>query len=147
MRPQPPQVLMGMAGVLMMQVAPELQTPFAQQNIGSVAGILAMLAQDFDRAAARLAEENEAMVALFRRASTAVPTRPLQSRIVQEIAANPNADIHVSKLQAENDRLRRLLVEVHALVEPLPGAEAAAINEEIWDELRESTRRRHIMFG
>ncbi len=147
MRPQPPQVLLGMAGVLMMQLAPELQTPFAQQNIGSVAGILTMLAQEYDRAAARLAEENDAMVALFRRASRAIPTGPVRSRMLQEIAANPNVDLHISRLQAENDRLRRVLVEVHALVEALPGEEAAGVNEEIWDELRESTRRRHIMFG
>jgi hypothetical protein len=53
-------------------------------------------------------------------------------------------DLRVSTLQGINDRLRAILVEVHAAIEDTPGEEARAMEERIWDELRDSTRRRHV---
>jgi len=35
-------------------------------------------------------------------------------------------------------------VEVHAAIEETPGEEAREMEERIWEELRESTRRRHV---
>jgi len=50
----------------------------------------------------------------------------------------------VSTLQGINDRLRAILVDVHAAIEETPGEGARAMEERIWEELRESTRRRHV---
>lgn len=144
MRPEPPQVMLGMAGVLGAQVAPELQTPFGLQTVGSVAGILAMIAQDYDRAAARLVEENDAIVGLLMRATRALPMTDLRRQVLSELGRPANQDLHVSKLLVENDRLRRILIDVHAALELLPDEDAEQMNEEIWEELRESTRRRHL---
>ena len=57
----------------------------------------------------------------------------------------PAADLHVTALQAENDDLRRVLIDVHAAVDGVEGDELEPLNRLIWDELRESTRRRHLV--
>jgi hypothetical protein len=50
-------------------------------------------------------------------------------------------------LQASNDRLRALLIDVHATVETREGNGFERLNERIWRELQESTRRRHLASG
>jgi hypothetical protein len=144
MRPDVPRVLNGIAISLATEVVREVQTPFGQNNISHAAGLLMMIAQEFDRAAARLVEENAAILAILARAQSAMEDPGLQDRIVRELSEVPGQDLHVSVLQAENDRLRALLIDVHAAVESMPGAEAEALDRLIWDELRESTRRRHL---
>ena len=64
---------------------------------------------------------------------------------MQSAIATPLApDYRLSSLQAENDALRRGLVALHAAVEANLAPEAAALNERIWAELVESTRRRQF---
>lgn len=147
MRPDTPKVLYGIAGALVMQIMPEVRTPIAGQTLTLSAALLSMVAQEFDRAAARLVEENRAVRALLAEASGVVSDGTLRSRIAAEVADTAEHDFHVSALQAVNDRLRSLLTDVHAAVEATPGAAAAGLNERIWDELKESTRRRHLASG
>lgn len=144
MTPDVPKVLNALIGSLAMGVGPEVQTPFAQQTVGLGAALLFFLAQDFDRAASRLVEENAAMLELLSRARVILADPVLQDRIVELEKRTPGSDLHVSALQRENDDLKRALIDVHAAVETLPGDEAATLNQAIWDELRDSTKRRHI---
>ncbi len=144
MTPDVPKVLNALIGSLAMGVGPEVQTPFAQQTVGLGAALLFFLAQDFDRAASRLVEENAAMLELLSRARVVLSDPVLQDRIVELEKRTPGSDLHVSALQRENDDLKRALIDVHAAVETLPGDEAATLNQAIWDELRDSTKRRHI---
>ena len=144
MKPDVPRVLNGIAMTLAMDIGREVQTPFGQQVISHAAGLLMMAAQEFDRAAARLVEENAAILAILARAQSSMEEPGLQDRITRELGEVPGQDLRVSALQAENDRLRALLIDVHTAVEAVPGAEAEALDRMIWDELRESTRRRHL---
>ena len=144
MRPDVPRVLNGVAMTLMTEVIAESRTPHGQQTVGLAASLLMMTAQEFDRAAARLVEENAAVLAILARAKAAIEDYGLQERIDRELSEVPGQDLHVSALQAETDRLRSLLIDVHAAVEQMTGAEAEALDRLIWDELRESTRRRHL---
>ncbi|MCZ2111721.1 MAG: hypothetical protein LC118_19535 [Dehalococcoidia bacterium] len=144
MTPDVPKVLNALIGSLAMGVGPEVQTPFAQQTVGLGAALLFFLAQDFDRAASRLVEENAAMLELLSRARVILSDPVLQDRIAELEKRTPGSDLHVSALQRENDDLKRALIDVHAAVETLPGDEAATLNQAIWDELRDSTKRRHI---
>lgn len=146
MRPDPAIVL----GVISASVAgqvPETPTPFGQQTLGIAALLSAMLAQDIDRAPARLAEEIRATRKILADAAPVIDDGGLSERISQALARDPLADLHVSALQAEDDLVRTLLVEVHARLEHIPGEAARALLERVWDELRESTRRRHIVTG
>ena len=145
MRPDPPRVLVALAGTLGMQVLPEVATPFAQQSVTLTAVLAVLLAQEWDRAASRLIEENAAVVELLSRARGLVGDVELKGRLDVAVSAPPTTDFHISALQARNDDLRRLLVDVHALVDSMAGAAAVEFSEAIWEELKESTRRRHLM--
>ncbi len=147
MRPDTPKVLMGIAGTLATQVLPEIQTPIAMQSVTLSAAMLSMVAQEFDRAASRLVEENRAVRALLKDARPVIADASLHGRIDAETSDLTEHDFHVGALQAVNDRLRELLIDVHACIESTPGPDAANLNERIWDELKESTRRRHLVSG
>jgi hypothetical protein len=143
MTPDVTKVLRALAGVLGTQVLSEVKTPFAQQSVGLSATILLLLVQDYDRAAAVLAEENLAVRALLKKA---VPMAgdDLRARIAALDGRSPNADLRISALSRENGELRAMLVDVHALAEGLSGARAAELDESIWQELRRSAARRHV---
>ncbi len=147
MRPDSPKVLFGVAAALMMQIMPEVRTPIVIQSVSLAAALLSMVAQEFDRAASRLVEENRAVRALLSDAHGIIGDSSLGSRIEAEVADPIEHDFHVSALQAVNDRLRALLVDVHTAVESIHGDAAANLNDRLWDELKESTRRRHLASG
>lgn len=143
MTPDPSRTLAGMAAAVAQSLVPELPTLFAQHTAGVTSSLAFILAQEVDRLADRLRVENRAVTALLNGATALVPG-DLAADIASATAAAP-ADIRVSSLQAHNSRLRFLLIRVHAAVEATPGPEAAAMNERIWAELREQTRRRDVI--
>lgn len=144
MRPDPPKVLSGVAMTLLTQVMPEIQSPFGVQTVSLAGGLAMMVAEEFDRAASRLVEENAAVLEILQRARGVIHEGGIEEKLETAMGELPGSDLRVSALQAENDRLRGLLIEVHVAAEAAPGAEAALLNELIWDELKQSTRRRHF---
>lgn len=143
MRPDPPIALQRIAQALVSEIAPHLSDPFAQQTAGLAATIAAMLAEEWDRAAARLAEENASLRALFAAAADLAP--PELAGRLRAAAARSDADLRISRLQAANDELRRLLIELQAWCEGQNDPRIAALNEAIWEQLKESTRRRRLV--
>ncbi|MDZ7728458.1 MAG: hypothetical protein U5Q44_09885 [Dehalococcoidia bacterium] len=143
MKPDPPIVLNGMARTFVRELLPALPSPFDQGTVGLSVNILGMLAQEVDRSAARLVEEDDAVAAILADARPHLP-RQLLARVEEGLARPRHRDLHVSALQEDNNRFRALLVEVHAAVEISDTPGAAALNERIWAELEESTRRRHV---
>ena len=147
MRPDPSRVLGGVAATLSTAVMVDAKTPFGAYLAGVAAGLTGTLAVEIERIADRLLRENRALVELLADA-TPLLGNEMGSRIrsaVAEEAEPPN--ILVSTLVAANDRLRFLLIEVHAIVESQTSEAAGVMDDRIWDELRESTRRRHIGIG
>lgn len=144
MKPEPQRVLLAMAGALGM-LAPEVGTAFGQQTSGLSAALSMVLAQEWDRAASRLVEENVAVTGLLERARLVIRDEILHARINEVVDRIPATDLRLSALQTENDELRRRLTDVHAAVDGVKGDEPELLNRLIWDELRESTRRRHLV--
>ena len=144
MKPEPQRVLLAMAGALGM-LAPEVGTAFGQQTSGLSAALSMVLAQEWDRAASRLVEENVAVTGLLERARLVIRDEILHARINEVVDRIPATDLRLSALQTENDELRRRLTDVHAAVDGVKGDESELLNRLIWDELRESTRRRHLV--
>lgn len=130
MRPAVPAVAREVAGRLRTEIVPEL-TGFRAGNVGMTAQLLDMIAERWDAAAARLVEENEALRALLERGGVAG-------------GGGPDRDLRVSALEAENDRLRVALIDLHAAVERRDDDEARALDDAIWAELRRSVERRRI---
>lgn len=131
---------------LLVRTAPELRHAYAQGDVAVLAGMLAAVGEEFERAAARRVEENRALRELFARALPAVEEPGLRARL-EEAAASQDPGLRVSELEQENGRLRALLIELHAHVEEQPGADARRIEEAIWAELAASTGRRRLGLG
>jgi hypothetical protein len=133
MTPTAPIVLNGIARTILMELAPQAAGGYAAQTLQLMGALAMMLAQEWDRAAARLVEENTAIEALLADART-----PLSGAA---------ASLRISDLQARNRALRAALIELHARVELASDPAARVLEARIWDELRASTERRLLDMG
>lgn len=120
MNPQVPAVLMQLAAVVGRNALPGVPEPERASDLGLTALLLAIAAEVWDGAAARLVEENRAL-------------RDLMG------LTGDDPDLRLSALQAENDRLRSALIAAHVAAEA--GGDSARL-EAIWAELVRSTERR-----
>ena len=145
MKPEVDFVLQSMMVKLMAEVAPAVGDAYVRSNVEVMAGLLAGAAEEYDRAAHVRAEENSAMRRIFGDAA-ASPLEPELRRRLETAATQIESSLRVSDLNEANDRLRALLIELHAFVETREGDWARRINRAIWDELRASADRRAISF-
>ena len=142
MRPDVSRTLQGVGINLLVNVAADVKTPFGLQTV-NLAGALALMAsEEAERAAERLTTENRVVREILRDGLEVAGAR--RPAVEAGLATPPAANLLVSSLQAENDDLRRALIELHTAVEASDGPEAQAMNERIWAELVESTRRRQF---
>jgi len=130
MKPSIPVAASDLAARLRSEIVPEL-TGFRANNVAMGSAMIDMIAEEFDRAAARLFEENEAVRALLQRGGVtfAAPAKP---------------DLRVSALEAENDRLRAALIDLQTALETRDDGEARALDADIWRELTRSVERRLV---
>lgn len=143
MIPDVPTILNGIARCTAMEIGPEMRSQYGTWSVQLIPVLLMMVAQEFDRAAARLTEENETLVGLFKEANTLVTDETLR-RDLAEAAAAGDSSLMVSALRERNHRLRALLIRLHGHVETLAGSTARAFDDRLWAELVASTRRRHL---
>ena len=127
----------------MTQIGPEIRSGYAQSSALVAGMVLQAASEEWDRAAARRVEENDALRALFRDARSTGENAALAERL-DEAAAGADTDLHLSALDRSNDALRALLIELHAHVEELAGDAARDVESRIWSELRRSTERRAL---
>ena len=122
MNPPVPPVLAELAALLLRNAMPGVPEPERASDLSLSAMILGVAAEVWDRQAQVLVEENRAVRALLGE-------------------AGDDADLRLSVLQAENDRLRSALIGAHAVAED---AGDTARAEAIWAELVASTERRKL---
>jgi hypothetical protein len=142
MRPDSSRTLQAVGMSLVMNIMPELRTPFGQNLASHAAGLAIMIAEESERAADRLVTENRVVRELL--TDGLALAGEARAAVEAALATSAAPNLRVSSLQAENDVLRRGLIELHAAVESNQTPEAAAMNERIWAELIESTRRRQF---
>jgi hypothetical protein len=140
-KPDVPVALQKLSMTLLTEIAPQVGVDYLQRNAALAAIMLQMAAEEFDRAAARLVEENGALRTLFGNAAPGVTDGALRARLEQAARAT-DPDLHVSALERANRDLRALLIELHAHVEERSDAVSKRIETAIWAELRRSTERR-----
>ncbi|MEY4863863.1 MAG: hypothetical protein RLZ51_1958 [Pseudomonadota bacterium] len=137
-------------------VASRLPTAYEQAGMLREPMHLRAVRVEFERAAARRVDENSAIRALLKRGAHLPGLGLAHKQVWTEAAATQDADLSVSALQAGNDVLRGLLVEMHAVLEAMtqdaqaaPQAapsseEVTVLLEAVWLELRRSTERRRL---
>ncbi len=122
MNPPIPNVLAELAGLLVKNAMPGVPEAERASDLGLSAALLGVAAELWDRQAHILVEENRAVRAL------------LGER-------GEDADLRLSVLQVENNRLRAALVAAHAAAE---AAGDTARQDAIWAELVAATDRRRL---
>lgn len=122
MNPPVPPVLAELAGLLMKNAMPGVPEPERASDLSLSAMLLMVAGEVWDRQAHILVEENRAVRALLGE-------------------TGEDADLRLSVLQAENNRLRAALVEAHAAAE---AAGDQARQDAIWAELVAATERRKL---
>lgn len=143
MKPDVPVVLQKISLALLGQIGPEIRAEYAQRSALVATLLLQSAAEEWDRGAARRAEENAALRGIFRDALPAVEDEGLRERMAAA-ATEGDPDLHLSALDRANDALRALLIELHAHVEELESGAARDVEAAIWRELCRSTERRAL---
>jgi len=146
MKPEPSHALERLMQALLTELMPAVQPAYRQASVGAQAMMIASVREELDRAAARRVEENRALRALFAEAAPAIMDAALRERLAGA-AQGTDDSLLVPALEAGNRALRSLLVELHAHVESLDGADARRIEAAIWRELAASTERRKLSLG
>ena len=122
MTPEVPAVLLQLAAVVGRSAMPGVPEPERASDLMLTAMLLALAAEVWDAAAQNLVVENRALRTLLD-------------------APGEDQDLRLSKLKAENDRLRAALIEAHVAAE---AAGDQARQDSIWAELLASTERRKL---
>jgi divalent metal cation (Fe/Co/Zn/Cd) transporter len=143
MTPEFDKVLTHLATTLLAEIAPLIPVDYAQKNTQLAAMLLSAGVEEWDRAVERRVDENRSMRALFLDALPVVADAALRRRL-ESAGVEAESPLRVSALNAENDRLRSLLIDLHAHVEDLDSPASRRIEDAIWDELRRSTERRRL---
>jgi hypothetical protein len=141
MTPDTRSIVTDVAARMGMQFAPDLKSPYLAGSAGLTAAVLMMVAEEGDRTAHRLVEENRAIRALLRDAASIRPPPDLAGRWA-ELAAGDDEDLRISALQAGNNALRKALTDLHAHLETRADGPAKTLEAAVWSELAASTNRR-----
>jgi hypothetical protein len=120
MNPEVPAVLLQLAAVIGRNAAPGVPEPERASDLGITALLLAIAAEVWDGAAAKLVDENRALRDLLGERGS-------------------DEDLRLSALKAANERLRARLIDAQVAAEQA-GDEAR--QAAIWAELVRSTERR-----
>jgi hypothetical protein len=145
MKPEVDVVLRSMMTKLLLEVVPAVGDAYVRSNVEAMVALLAAAAEEFDRAAEVRVAENRSMREILRAAIEHVPDWGLRARLAAA-AEEREPSLRIGDLNAANDRLRAMLIELHALVEGRGEEWARRIDGAIWAELRASARRRAISF-
>jgi hypothetical protein len=122
MTPTVPAVLAELAAILMRNAMPGVPDAERASNLGLSAMLLSVASEVWDSAAANLVDENRALRVLLGE-------------------AGDDADLRLSALRTENDRLRAKLIDAQIAAE---AAGDTVRQDAIWAELRASTERRRL---
>jgi len=141
MKPDVDLTLQFIAASLITEIAPQISDDYTQRNSMLTAMLLQTAAEEWDRAAARRVDENSVLRQLFAEVAPEIGDRDLRARL-EAAAGEEEESLRISDLNRSNDRLRTLLIELHAHVEEIDTETARRIEAAIWQELRVSTERR-----
>ena len=143
MKPEADTVLSQSAYRLLFEIAPSMPAGYGQGTVSLIAVLNLMAAQEYERGAEIRAAENGDMRALFGETVDLVRDVVLREKL-KEAALSHDTSLRISDLNAENEKLRSLLIALHAHVEELDGEAARQAERVIWTVLKASAARRLV---
>lgn len=144
MKPSLSELLGGGAMTVATGVLPLLEShPYGRGNATIVMMLLMMAAQEAEKQADVLASENARLRALFARAAQAPLPADLAATL-QAASGGREDSLRVSALQAENARLRAVLVALHTATDASAEPWAVTLDAEIWTLLRDGAAARLV---
>jgi hypothetical protein len=143
MKPEVSRFLEVASGMLLTEFAPNIEPSYRQASLSTMAVMLTLVRDEFERAAERRVVENRELRRIFGEAVPVVSDARLRERL-EAAAAGEDTSLAVSELERGNSELRGLLIDLHAHVEDQATPEARRIEAEIWRELAASTERRRF---
>jgi hypothetical protein len=132
--------LHGVEELLRDRISPAIDDPFAAQMARLSGILLRICANGVDEAAELRVEENAAIRIILGEAAELVPAL-LASRL-QEAAASTDPGLKISVLDAENHRLRVLLVSAQTVLESSNDVTARSLDQRIWQLLETAEAKR-----
>lgn len=145
MKPDADVMLGGFAGTMLMDIAPQLGGEYTLGSVGIISMSMLMVAQEVDRAADVRYNENAQMRALFADAATLIDDKDLAARLVAA-AKTKDESLRVRALDASNDALKKLFIELQGFVETSKAPWAPLLEEKLWAFLLESVEARRFAF-
>jgi hypothetical protein len=132
--------LNGVEELLRDRISPAIDDPFAAEMARLSCMLLRICANGVDEAAELRVEENAAIRMILGEAAELVPA-PLASRL-HEAAASIDPGLKISLLDAENHRLRVLLVSAQTVLENSKDGAALSLDQRIWQLLETAEAKR-----
>lgn len=122
--------LIGLDEFLRDKIAPAITDPYIAPMARLSGMLLRICANSVDDAAELRVDENAALRAILGQAAELVPA-PF-SDTLRDAAVSTDPGLKISVLEAENHRLRMLLVSVHAALETSEDAAAENLDRRLW---------------
>ncbi len=130
----------GVRELLQDRISPAIGDPFAAQMARLSCLLLKVCANAVDDAAELRVYENAAIREVLAEASYLV-TEPLAAQLrIAAVSTDPG--LKISVLDHENNRLRRLLVQCHDVLDGLDDGEAKSLSQKIWRNLESMEAKR-----
>lgn len=145
MKPDVGDFLNQAADTLSTEILPLLEDEYRAGTVSIIALMLKLAAEEYDRAAEIRVTENRAMRELFAEAADGLPDAELALRL-RDASQQRDDDLRVRALDETNDALRRLLIELHELVETRNDATSTRICEAISALLQRAAELRILTF-
>ena len=132
--------IQGVIDILSERVSPAVDDHYVRETIRMAQSILRISVNALDDVVVLRVEENAALRALFAAAAGAVNANLAQ--VLADAARSIDPSLKISALDAENARLRAILVRLHAEVEVRTDETGQQLNKQIWHLLQaiETTR-------
>lgn len=142
MRPDAGDLLMGSFGTLLMDIVPNLNATYATGSATLVGLLMYCASLEYERGAQVRSTENGTFRHIFRDAAPYLDG-DLAARVA-EAAEGTDESLAISALNAANDYLRRVLIDLHAHVEEVEAAWARETERAILEALDASAKMRAI---
>ncbi|RME95362.1 MAG: hypothetical protein D6773_18470 [Alphaproteobacteria bacterium] len=141
MRPEADAGLGYIAQRLLTHVAPAVGNDFEVSDVTMIAGLLAAIAQEYDRAAEIRCQDIEEMRGLFIDAAEALGHSELGQRLRKLTARQPES-LRIGAINAVHDAFSNALIELHARIEEESAdVWAKPLQRRIWQYYRNTARR------